>query len=672
MTRVVRHCVLLLLCLPFHLPGQGIFPQDTLELTTSQCNGSVPVCISLPSGNLQQYTLLQDGQVWMGGLKGCDFDTMVTYTYNTLLGLGNMGPYRLDSWVVSGTKYQGIFQDIGELVSMMNQWDPQGNWQHKAANLTISGGAPGKTYSNMEVTVLLNNTPSIIGVNFGLLPRGTELPFSQGAHTLVAIDNSSQKRDTMVVVVHCLAPSPPNFITDTIQANGYPYSTCIKMAALSGPPVQFYNACPDDSGMFVHFYLDTVNHCVKYQGLMCGGTEQACIVACDANGTCDTTYISVKVDFSLCSRSAHKVSDTIVVNFTQMHCLDTLRLPGNIVLVENLCPDDSGTYVAFEYDESTHCVTYTGLAPGTERGCFLLTDSFGNQDTAYVCVTVRLPESGIILDTLLLGQVATYCPDNSELAGNPVSIVNICPATPVGQVSFSVNTLALCLEAKAEAIGTDTACITVCDDYGVCDTTFYIITVIPDDVNPCPFALPPGANNDLAHTLKNTPVNIEILKNDDLGGCPFASVEVLDDASSGPFNGLTVLNPNMSVDYYPAKDFCGMDTFRYRLCSPLGCDTAMVLVQVGCVAADTIVIYNAISPNGDGHNDFFKIENIEHYPDNEVKVFNRWGNLVFQARNYDNTWDGRYEGKKLPDGTYFYRILLGDGRQFTGFLQIHR
>lgn len=608
----------------------------------------------------------------MGGLSGCDFDTMVTYTYNTLLGLGSMGPYRLDSWVVSGTKYQGIFQDIPQLVDMMNQWDPQGNWQHKSANLTISGGAPGKTYSNMEVTVLLNNTPSIIGVNFGLLPRGAELPFSEGSHTVVAIDNASQQRDTMTVVVHCLAPPPPNFITDTIQANGFPFSTCIKTGNLAGPPVQFYNACPDDSGTFVHFYLDTANLCVKYQGLMCGGTEQACIVVCDSGGICDTTYLSVTVDLSLCSRSARQFVDTIFVNFTETYCIDTLQLPGAIVMVENICPDDSGTHVVFEYDEATHCVSYTGLAPGTDSGCFLLTDSFGNQDTVYVSITVRMPESGIILDTLLLGQSATYCPDNSELAGNPLSIVNNCPATPVGQVSFSVDALDLCLVAEAKAIGTDTACIAICDDYGVCDTTYYIITVVPDDVNPCPFALPPGANNDMAHTLKNTPVNVEILKNDDLGGCPFATVEVIEDGTSGPFNGLTVLNPDMSVDYYPAKDFCGADTFRYRLCSPLGCDTATVLVRVGCVASDTIVIYNAISPNGDGYNDFFRIENIEQFPDNEVKIFNRWGNLVFQARSYDNTWDGRYEGKKLPDGTYFYRILLGDGRQFSGFLQIHR
>ena len=48
------------------------------------------------------------------------------------------------------------------------------------------------------------------------------------------------------------------------------------------------------------------------------------------------------------------------------------------------------------------------------------------------------------------------------------------------------------------------------------------------------------------------------------------------------------------------------------------------------------------------------IDNIELFPDNQVTVFNRNGQQVFTADSYDNTWGGTYNGKSLPDGTYYY------------------
>jgi gliding motility-associated-like protein len=73
------------------------------------------------------------------------------------------------------------------------------------------------------------------------------------------------------------------------------------------------------------------------------------------------------------------------------------------------------------------------------------------------------------------------------------------------------------------------------------------------------------------------------------------------------------------------------------------------------------------SPNGDGINDFFVIRGIENYPANSIVIFNRWGNKVFEASPYQNTWGGkctlgfRVGGDELPVGTYFYLLNLGDG-----------
>ncbi len=78
-------------------------------------------------------------------------------------------------------------------------------------------------------------------------------------------------------------------------------------------------------------------------------------------------------------------------------------------------------------------------------------------------------------------------------------------------------------------------------------------------------------------------------------------------------------------------------------------------------------IPEGFSPNGDMVNDVFFIRGILAYPSNEFTVFNRWGNIVFSAQSYNNTWDGKsgsdfnIGGDVLPVGTYFYVLDLGDG-----------
>ncbi|SFD54433.1 gliding motility-associated C-terminal domain-containing protein [Flavobacterium phragmitis] len=80
--------------------------------------------------------------------------------------------------------------------------------------------------------------------------------------------------------------------------------------------------------------------------------------------------------------------------------------------------------------------------------------------------------------------------------------------------------------------------------------------------------------------------------------------------------------------------------------------------------SNEIVIYNAVSPNGDGINDTFHIKGIDNFPDNKVEIYNRWGVKVYDAKSYnesDNMFRGYSEGRDtvkkndgLPDGTYFY------------------
>lgn len=96
------------------------------------------------------------------------------------------------------------------------------------------------------------------------------------------------------------------------------------------------------------------------------------------------------------------------------------------------------------------------------------------------------------------------------------------------------------------------------------------------------------------------------------------------------------------------------------------------------IGNDDLVVYNGISPNGDGLNDVFVMDGITLFP-NHLKIFNRWGNVVYDAKNYQNDWNGvsnkntlGYSGKKLPVGTYYYLLELPtENKHYAGWVYIN-
>jgi len=104
--------------------------------------------------------------------------------------------------------------------------------------------------------------------------------------------------------------------------------------------------------------------------------------------------------------------------------------------------------------------------------------------------------------------------------------------------------------------------------------------------------------------------------------------------------------------------------------APIATTTYIVTVTSveGCIASDSVVVTvrpgivfpDGISPNADGANDEWIIDGIELFPECQVEVYNRWGELLFQSVGYKENWDGSYKGKPLPVGTYYYIIDLKD------------
>jgi gliding motility-associated-like protein len=84
-----------------------------------------------------------------------------------------------------------------------------------------------------------------------------------------------------------------------------------------------------------------------------------------------------------------------------------------------------------------------------------------------------------------------------------------------------------------------------------------------------------------------------------------------------------------------------------------------------------ITPHNILTPNGDGENDIWIIENINSYPDNEVVIFDFIGTILLTTKNYKNDWDGQFNNQPLPVGTYYYIIRIGNSRK-KGFITIVR
>jgi gliding motility-associated-like protein len=85
---------------------------------------------------------------------------------------------------------------------------------------------------------------------------------------------------------------------------------------------------------------------------------------------------------------------------------------------------------------------------------------------------------------------------------------------------------------------------------------------------------------------------------------------------------------------------------------------------------DLIITNNILTPNGDGKNDFFVVKGLEKYLTNRISIFDRAGRMVYSAVNYQNNWDGYYNGKPLAEDTYYYIIDLDTAGTAKGFISI--
>lgn len=124
------------------------------------------------------------------------------------------------------------------------------------------------------------------------------------------------------------------------------------------------------------------------------------------------------------------------------------------------------------------------------------------------------------------------------------------------------------------------------------------------------------------------------------------------------------------------QGYFGEATFSWEASDGKDYSATSASITITITQAD-VFIPEGFSPNGDGYNDYFIIKGADKYVVS-LKIYNRWGNMVYESKHYQNNWDGFSNsglvlGTKLPDGTYYYIIDFNNGeKEKIGYITINR
>ncbi len=224
--------------------------------------------------------------------------------------------------------------------------------------------------------------------------------------------------------------------------------------------------------------------------------------------------------------------------------------------------------------------------------------------------------------------------------------------------------------ASTGTVGADTFQYEICNQCNLCSTG----TVTIDILNAPPVVtLPASPFTSVAGQSVTIPfLTLAADINDNIDP---ASIKIV----AGPTSNAAATfdaNFNLTIDYSNTP-FAGTDEITIEVCDLLDeCTQVTLQIEVD----GEIRIFNGVSPNADGMNDFFRISNIQFLePFNKVSIFNRWGDKVFEIDNYNSTdADKRFNGasnngKALPSGVYFYKVEFSSGRPgLSGYLTLKR
>ena len=389
------------------------------------------------------------------------------------------------------------------------------------------------------------------------------------------------------------------------------------------------------------------------------GTDILSLVHCDQN-ICDTTFIKVefyKNKTSLCndyiaeSKLVLKTSDC---TYGAELCLEIPFADINQYKIT----DHNVLFKGLTEECNTFNVKNTKLILPKGNHHLVFESAEGCKDSMDVKVTCHTITN--IDKNLYIGEMGQLSLDMTSLAGEKVSVSKLYASDNNTIVDFIVRPKEGLISYHGKSPGISKSAFIYTAEDGSSEKIEFSIKVESDLIS--------NQVQMLDHHFKTNKNESLLINVSGASGVIHSETGVLI-INVQPENGEIITGGNNVIQYFPADDYCGVDQFSYVYCNYGTCMYSNVFVEVYC---EDLTVYNGVTPNNDGLNDYFVIEGAQKYEGNSLRIFNRWGQEVFYAKSYSNNWDGSVNNKILPDGTYFYIFDNGAGFIKKGYIYLQR
>ncbi len=290
---------------------------------------------------------------------------------------------------------------------------------------------------------------------------------------------------------------------------------------------------------------------------------------------------------------------------------------------------------------SVTVTTTGGLAPYTysiDGGAFQSSNVFTGLTQGVKTITIRDAFCGTLTKTVTVG-----FNDNLTLSSTPAVDTLVCSGVPVPMLAATNGSGASFTWSPASGLSATTIANPVAT---VNSNTTYTVTAL---LNGC---------------TRNKTVVIRTKPNPVVSAGPDKTIV---EGDTHTFEGTGPAGTQL-ITWTPSAGMTGANTYTPSV-RPNGTTTYTMTVRdnASCTSSDNVVVtvlpyclkvMDAFTPNGDGQNDTWVVTNNGGACTKQVyvTVFNRYGNIVYKDDNYANKWDGRYDGKPVADGTYYYVI----------------